>query len=237
MKLVGVGVGPGDPELITVKAVRLMRAANRVYVPVLSADETGYAEITVRTHVDHDRVERLVFTPPTSPDEPDAAGESVARYLHAVGPSGSAVFATTGDPNVYSAFTGLAQSVRELLPGVTVETVPGVTAAQELASRCRVPLADGGGPLTLLPLGAGVGGLSEVLERSGSVVVYQSGRHLIGVKEAVRRAGRLHGALYGARLGLPGEVVRPLAAADGNTAPYLSSVLVPARRTGRGGSG
>ncbi|SHN27101.1 precorrin-2 C(20)-methyltransferase [Cryptosporangium aurantiacum] len=231
MKLIGVGVGPGDPELVTVKAVRMMRAADRVYVPVLSADETGYAEITVRTHVDHDRVERLVFAPPASPDDPDTASEAVARYLHALGPGGSVVFATIGDPNVYSPFTTLAQSVRAMLPDVTVETVPGVTAAQDLASRSRVPLVDGGESLTLLPLGAGVHGLSDVLDRPGSVVVYKSGRHLIGVKEAVRRAGRLHGALYGARLGLPGEVLRPLASADGNTAPYLSSVLVPARRS------
>jgi precorrin-2/cobalt-factor-2 C20-methyltransferase len=133
---------------------------------------------------------------------------------------------------VYSAFTGLAQAVQSVLPGVTVETVPGVTAAQEMASRGCVPLVEGADSLTLLPLAGGVGGLADALDRPGSVVVYKSGRHLIGVKEAVRRAGRLHGALYGARLGLPGEVVRPLASADGNTAPYLSSVLVPARRTG-----
>jgi precorrin-2/cobalt-factor-2 C20-methyltransferase len=227
MKLVGVGLGPGDPELVTVKAVRLMRAANRVYVPVLSADETGYAEVAVRTHVEHDRVERLVFTPPG-----DDAAEQVATYLQAVGGSGTVVFATIGDPNVYSAFTALAQAVQNLLPAVTMETVPGVTAAQEIASRGAVPLVEGGEPLTLLPLAGGVGGLADALDRPGSVVVYKSGRHLIGVKEAVRRAGRLHGALYGARLGLPGEVVRPLAAADGNTAPYLSSVLVPARRSG-----
>lgn len=231
MKLIGVGVGPGDPELVTVKAVRVMRAADRVFVPVLSADETGYAEITVRTHVEHDRVERLVFAQAV-PDAPDVAAEAVVRALRALGEGGSVVFATIGDPNVYSSFTQLAQSVRQLLPDVTVETVPGVTAAQDLASRCRVPLVEGTDALTLLPLSAGVGGLSDVLDRSGSVVVYKSGRHLIGVKEAVRRAGRLHGALYGARLGLPGEVVRPLASADGNIAPYLSSVLVPARRTG-----
>lgn len=231
MKLIGVGVGPGDPELVTVKAVRVMRAADRVYVPVLSADETGYAEITVRTHVEHDRIERLVFAQ-VSPGAPDGAAEAVARCLHGIGSGGSVVFATIGDPNVYSPFTRLAQAVRELLPDVAVETVPGVTAAQDLASRCRVPLVEGGEALTLLPLGAGVGGLSDVLDRPGSVVDYKRGPHLIGVKEAVRRAGRLHGALYGARLGLPGEVVRPLASADGNIAPYLSSVLVPARRTG-----
>ena len=231
MKLIGVGLGPGDPELVTMKAVRLMRAASRVYVPVLSADETGYAEVAVRTHVEHDRVERLVFTRVGS----DAA-EQVATYLQAIGAGGTVVFATIGDPNVYSAFTALAQTVQNLLPAASVETVPGVTAAQEIASRAGVPLVEGGEPLTLLPLSGGVGGLSDVLDRAGSVVVYKSGRHLIGVKEAVRRAGRLHGALYGARLGLPGEVVRPLAAADG-TAPYLSSVLVPARRTGPARSG
>lgn len=232
MKLIGVGLGPGDPELVTVKAVRLMRAASRVYVPVLSADETGYAEVAVRTHVDHERVERLVFTPAGS----DAA-EQVATYLQAIGPSGTVAFATIGDPNVYSAFTALAQAVQNLLPAATVETVPGITAAQDIASRGSVPLVEGGEPLTLMPLSVGIGGLADVLDRPGSVVVYKGGRHLIGVKEAVRRAGRLHGAVYGARLGLPGQVVRPLAAADGNTAPYLSSVLVPARRTAAARSG
>jgi precorrin-2/cobalt-factor-2 C20-methyltransferase len=232
MKLIGVGLGPGDPELVTVKAVRLMRNASRIYVPVLSADETGYAEAALRTHVDHDRVERLVFTPGGG-----EAAEEVATYLQAIGPGGTVVFATIGDPNVYSSFTGLAQAVQSMLPAVTVDTVPGVTAAQEMASRGAVPLVEGADPLTLLPLAGGVGGLADALDRPGSVVVYKSGRHLIGVKEAVRRAGRLHGALYGARLGLPGEVVRPLAAADGNTAPYLSSVLVPARRGGVARSG
>ena len=241
MLLVGVGMGPGDPELVTVKAVRVLQSADRIFVPVLTPDEAGYAEATVRAHVGHDRIERLVFALNERSDRGrrerhwDAAGERVAAFL-GVGLGATAAFATIGDPNVYSTFSYLAQTVRALLPDVDLDTVPGITAAQDLAARSGTPLAEGVESLTLLPLASGVEGLAAALEKPGSVVTYKSGRHVTGVVEAVRRAGRLHGAVFGARLGLAGQMIRPLAAVDGGSAPYLSTVLVPARRGGRGGA-
>jgi precorrin-2/cobalt-factor-2 C20-methyltransferase len=230
MRLVGVGMGPGDPQLITLKAVALLRTADRVFVPVASADDAGYIEAVVRAHVEPDRLERLVLG---SPADGAAAGR-VAEYLRNVGTGACVVVATIGDPNVYSAFPELAQAIRAAMPQLVVESVPGVIAAQHLASRSGVPLAEGAEPFTLLPLSGGVNGLAEALGRPGSVVSYQSGHHLAGIKEAVRRAGRLHGAIFGAHLGHADESVRPLAAADAGAAPYLSAVFVPARRTARG---
>jgi precorrin-2/cobalt-factor-2 C20-methyltransferase len=89
--------------------------------------------------------------------------------------------------------------------------------------------------LVLLPLAHGAAGLAEALEyaEEGTVVVYKGGRHLTDVAAALKSAGRLDGALLGAHLGLPGERVEPLS--DVDDAPYLSSVLIPARRTHRGG--
>jgi precorrin-2/cobalt-factor-2 C20-methyltransferase len=236
MRLIGVGVGPGDPELVTLRAVRVLATAGRVFVPVLDAGDTGRAEATVRAHVTHERVERLVFALNERADAGrrahywDAAGARVAAWLRSSG--GTAAFATIGDPNVYATFGYLAQTVRALLPDVAVETVPGITAMQVLASACGQPLVEGAEPLTLLPLARDVAPLRDALKAGGTVVVYKGGRHLAEIAAAVRDAGRA--AYYGAHLGLPAEEVRPLSDVE-DAAPYLSTVVVPAHRDSRGG--
>jgi precorrin-2/cobalt-factor-2 C20-methyltransferase len=231
-----VGVGPGDPELVTLKAVRVLATAGRVFVPVLDAGDTGRAEATVRAHVGHERVERLVFALNERADAArrerywDAAGERVAGWLRAHG--GTAAFATIGDPNVYATFGYLAQTVRALLPRVAVETVPGVTAMQVLAAACGQPLVEGTEPLTLLPLARDASPLRAALRGDATVVVYKGGRHLPEIAAAVRDAGRE--AYYGAHLGLPEQQVRPLSEVEG-PAPYLTTVVVPPPRGVRGG--
>ena len=239
MRLVGVGVGPGDPDLVTVKGVRVLREADLVVVPVMSPDEQGRAERTVRAHVDHDRVRRLVFALDDRGGATaerraawDAAADAVAAALR--GGTGTVAFATLGDPNVYSTFTYLADAVRERLPQVEVETVPGITAMQDLAARSGTVLCEGTESLALLPLTAGVPAFEEALGHFDTVVAYKGGRHLPAVVEVLDRAGRLEGAVLGESLGLPDERIAP-AGEVGGEAAYLSTVLVPARRTSRGG--
>ena len=236
--LVGVGVGPGDPELVTVKAVRVLREADQVLVPVLAAGEQGRAEATVRAHAGHDRIRRVVFALNERSDRErrEAAWDAAAQAVAGAFAAGAAVvaFATIGDPNVYSTFTYLAATVRELVPGVRVATVPGITAMQDLAARSGTVLCEGTETLALLPLTAGLPAFRQALASHDTVVGYKSGRHLPGVLDAVRAAGRLGEAVHGASLGLPGEDIRPAADVDG-PAPYLSVLLVPAKRTTRGG--
>ncbi len=236
MRLIGVGVGPGDPELVTLKAVRVLSTAGRVFVPVLDATDTGRAEATVRAHAAHARIERLVFALNERTDTArrerhwDAAGERVAQWLRETG--GTAAFATIGDPNVYSTFGYLAQTVRSLVDGVRIETVPGITAMQALAAASGTPLVEGTEPLTLLPLARDVEPLREAVRHEGTVVVYKSGRHLPAVAEIAKEADR--DAVYGEHLGLPDERVGALSDVDG-PGPYLATVLLPARRDSRGG--
>ena len=238
-RLVGVGVGPGDPELVTVKAVRVLGEADLVVVPVMDPLEQGRAEATVRAHVDHDRLRRLVFAlddrgGPTAErlSAWEAAADAVAEQLLERG--GTVAFATIGDPNVYSTFTYLADAVRERVPDVEVETVPGITAMQDLAARSGTVLCEGTESLALLPLTAGVAAFEEALTHFDSVVAYKGGRHMPAVLDVLRRHGRLDGAVYGAALGLPDEQVGAAAEAPA-AAPYLSTVIVPAHRTTRGG--
>lgn len=162
----------------------------------------------------------------------DAAARAVVDAID--GGARSVAFATIGDPNVYSTFDYLAQGVRALRPAVRVHTVPGVTALQELAARSGVPLCQGREPLTLLPATAGLTPVADALAGPGTVVVYKGWRRHRELVDELRRQGRLDDAVLGRGLGLPGEWIGPVGPADDDL-PYLSTLLVPARRDRRGG--
>ncbi|WP_326663698.1 precorrin-2 C(20)-methyltransferase [Streptomyces sp. NBC_00385] len=237
--LVGVGVGPGDPELVTVKGVNALREAAVVVVPVMDTGERGRAEATVLHYVGAEKVVRVVFALNERTDRArreaawDAAGARVAELLRT---RGSVAFATIGDPNVYSTFTYLAHTIGELLPGTAVVTVPGITAMQDLAARSGAVLTEGTEPLTLVPVTAGADVLREALKGPGTVVAYKFGRLAAEVATALRETGRTEDAVWGSALGLPDESIRPAAELADGPLPYLSTLIAPApRRGGRGG--
>ncbi len=238
-RLIGVGVGPGDPELVTVKGVRALREADVVVVPVMETGERGRAEATVLHYVDAEKVVRVVFALNERSDHArreaawDAAGARVAALLEG---GKSVAFATIGDPNVYSTFTYLAHTIGDLVPGTAVETVPGITAMQDLAARSGAVLTEGTEPLTLVPVTAGAAVLKEALEGPGTVVAYKFGRLAGEVATALRETGRTEGAVWGSALGLPEESIRQAAELADGPLPYLSTLIAPAPRGGgRGG--
>jgi precorrin-2/cobalt-factor-2 C20-methyltransferase len=247
--LVGVGVGPGDPELVTVKAVRVLREADVVFVPVMAgpgATGPGRAETTIRAHIAGDRIRPVPFALNDTGGVTErraaawqAAAAEVARAFE--DGAGTVAFGTIGDPNLYSTFSYLAQTVRGLVPGLTVQTVPGITAMQDLAARSGTVLAEGDEPLTLLPLTAGTQAFRDALTRPGTVVGYKLGAAAGPTPAEVTRLlatlGRLDGAVVGARQGLPGQDIRPAKdLAQLPAVPYLSTLIAPARRTAPGSS-
>ncbi|SCG45482.1 precorrin-2/cobalt-factor-2 C20-methyltransferase [Micromonospora halophytica] len=243
--LTGVGVGPGEADLLTLRAVRVLREADLVVVPVLdrlAADAgapQGRAEATVRAHVPADRLRRLPFALDDRggvTTRREAAWDAAAAAVVAAfdGGARAIAFATIGDPNVYSTFGYLAQSVRARRPAVEVRTVPGITAMQDLAAGSGVPLCEGREPLTLLPATAGLALVDDALAGPGTVVVYKGWRRHRELVDVLRRHGRLADAVLGRGLGLPDERVGPVDRADDDL-PYLSTLLVPARRDRRGG--
>ncbi len=249
--LTGVGVGPGDPELVTLKAARVLREADVVFVPTTALDKPSRAEQIVKGAVDVD-TRRVVFALDDTgglTEARTAAWDEAGRVVIAAFRAGARriAFATLGDPNVYSTFSYLARTVAEAEPRVGIATVPGITAMQDLAARVAMPLAEGREPLTLVPAaptadaaGHDLGAVSAALAGTGTVVVYKGGRRIAELIEAVEKAGRAATAVLGTDLGSPAELISTLgsfaASETSGRAPYFTTLIAPPPRGQRGGA-
>ncbi len=241
--LVGVGVGPGDPELVTRKAVGVFERADVILVPSTetSGDDAGRAEQIVLAACPDavGKVRRVPFSMAQRRGvgaKRRQAWEASAQAAVDAFQAGAATvaFATVGDPSVYSTFSYLAAQVQAVVPGVDVSVVPGITAMQALAAASLTPLVEGRESLTLVPVTAGLDAVCAALDHADTVVAYKGGRQLPELLELVHDRG-LDGVL-GVNVGLPGQTITPLGDVEAASAPYFSTVLVAPRRTSTGGA-
>ncbi len=230
--LIGVGVGPGDPELLTTKALRALEAADRIFGPSMAVDAVGRAESIVREANPELRVERLVFAIRRDDQaRSEAHRTAAARIVESLDAGERVAFITLGDPNVYSTFHHLARLVIEQRPEVRVDTVPGIMAFQDLAARAGMVVLDGTERLQLVSAVDGPQAVDDALaDEDAAVIVYKGGRHLPAIAGRLEDEGRLDGAVFGELLGLPGERVGLVKQYGDAAAAYLATVIVPPRR-------
>ena len=242
--LVGVGVGPGDAGLVTLRAVEELRAADVILVPVTDtgADEVGRAEQVVLAVCPEaaTRLRRIPFSMAQKRGVGtkrrlswQASAEAAAEEFN--NGAGRVAFATVGDPSVYSTFSYLAAHVREAVPDLVVTVVPGITAMQALAAAGQVPLVEAQESLSLVPATAGLDAVAEALDHSDTVVAYKGGRQLSELLALIRERRPDAVGVLGVNVGLPDESVQPLATVEAAAAPYFSTVLVAPARPHIGG--
>jgi len=236
--LIGVGVGPGDPSLMTISAYRSILAADLVVAPSANTGHSGRAEKVVRHYFPYLNIQRLYF-PTTSTNhrvpsslEAMLSFQEAALQLREPLESGeNVVFVTLGDPNLYSTFTTLTRAVRRILPNVKTRTIPGIMAFQVLAARSGTPLACDEQSLEIITAHRSVHKLDEALKKKGhTIVVYKSGHSLEEIASILSRHGRLEGAEVGELLGMPEESYGDLQEFLEPSSPrtsYFTTILIP----------
>jgi precorrin-2/cobalt-factor-2 C20-methyltransferase len=232
-RLYGIGLGPGDPELLTVKAVRLIQTA-----PVVSyfakAGRRGNARAIADRWITGEVTEIPLYYPMTTEhafDSPVYVETLAAFYEGAVGTLSAHLDAgrdvallSEGDPLLYGSFMHLYMRMRAHYP---VTLVPGVTGMTGCWSVAGEPMTWGDDTLVVLPGTLPLDALATRLGTTDAAVIMKLGRNFAKVRNAVERAGLLSRAIYVERGTMDGEVVMPLADKPSGDAPYFSLILIP----------
>ena len=221
-----VGLGPGDPELITVKAERLISKARVIAYPA-PVGGSSFARSIVGHLIPEDAIEIQIEIPMLDAEFAkleayDVAASAITSHLDR---QESVVVLCQRDPFFYGSFIYLFERLKT---GNRIEIIPGVTSMTACAGAALQPLCGRMDVLTILPATLPATELESRLSSSDPFVIMKVGRHLSAVKEVLGRAGRLADAVFVSHASLRRQRIVPLSdAAD--PAPYFSTVIVPGR--------
>jgi len=229
-KVYAVGVGPGDPELLTRKAERILRQADVVLAPVSNPAEASVALETVREFLDARRQEIIIRQFPMTSDKSrliPAWQEAAALMAERVSAGKSVAFITIGDPLLYSTFIYLLRIFRESYPQIDIEIVPGISSINTCAAVAGVPLAEADERVAIIPATAGMDKVLQALAAYDTVVLLKV-KPLFGeILEVLRQMGRERSTLFVERVGSPRQkVLTDLAEMATYTPDYLSLMII-----------
>ncbi len=221
--LYGVGLGPGAPDLMTLRAARLIEGASVVAYPTLAGADS-FARAIAADLIAKDAQEIVMDVPMSVERAPaQAAYDQGAIVIAAALDAGhDVVCLCEGDPFFYGSFMYL---FARLSDRYRVEVVPGVTSITACAARAGMPLAARNERLTVLPGPLPEAELRARIDGAESVVIMKVGRHLAKIRAVIDDLGLTASAVYVERATLPQEVVLPLAEAP-EKAPYFSMILL-----------
>lgn len=153
-QLIGIGMGPGDPELITVKAYRVLKESPVIAYPKKQMREKSYALSIAETYINPLEKEMLGLVFPMTRDREQLEREwerTVEAVWQRLTQGKNVAFVTEGDPLLYSTFIHMSRRMQELHPQVAISSVPGISSINGAASRLNLPLADGDEQIAIVP--------------------------------------------------------------------------------------
>lgn len=232
-RLIGVGTGPGDPELLTVKAVRALAEAD-VIAHFAKRGSNGNARTITDAHFREDVLELPLLYPVTTEIDKDhddyrraitgfyeESAQAVAAHLDQ---GRTVAILSEGDPLFYGSYMHLHVRLSHLYP---TEVIPGVTAMSGCWSQTGVPIVQGDDVLSVLPGTMSQFELTRRLADTDAAVIMKVGRNLPKIRKALEATGKLDRAIYVERGTMPNTQHMRLVDKADDKAPYFAIVLVP----------
>lgn len=225
-----VGVGPGDPELLTRKAERVLRQAEVILAPVSNPSEASVALETVREFLDEARQEIIIHQFPMTPDKKRllAAWQEAAELIAGHVAAGKDVaFITIGDPLLYSTFIYLLRIFRASYPQIAIEIVPGISSINTAAAVAAVSLAEADERIAIIPATAGMEKVIDALAHFDTVVLLKVKPLFGDILGVLKQMGRERSMVFVERVGGARQMVlTDLNEMAAHTPDYLSLMII-----------
>ncbi len=226
----GIGVGPGDPELLTIKAQKILSKVSVVFIPQTALKEVSFAYSIVKGFLDSRRqkVAPLIF--PMTKDETklkDAWIQAVNQIWQIIKEGKDCALITEGDPFLYSTFIYIYELFREKYPGVSIEIIPGISSVFAAASRAGKPLALGEDSLAVLPGGSAKSKIRGTLESFNTIVFTKIDRSFDALLETLEELELVDKAVWVKRCTTAEEeIVRDIRQLKGKKLDYFSLLII-----------
>jgi precorrin-2/cobalt-factor-2 C20-methyltransferase len=201
--LYGIGVGPGDPELITLKAAKILGQARHVFAPMSEESSRGAALQIAQRYMSADAmIHELAPAMVSDEDQLRRHWKRNAQIVaEALGPGEDGCFVTLGDTLLYSTFIHLIRELKEIAPDIPIITAPGVTAFSASAAVSESPMGEGTAAVRIIPSSDDPQSLRQALEKDGAVVIMKVGKRLNRIIDELESAGRIKDAVFVSRAG------------------------------------
>jgi precorrin-2/cobalt-factor-2 C20-methyltransferase len=233
--LYGIGVGPGDPEWITVKGARVLAQCRRIFVPKSKEERDSAALQIAQSYISAEaQVRELSFPMITDPHKLALHWDEAARQMAEVLEKGEdCCFLTLGDLFLYSTYIYLLRALRKMIPDLDVVSIPGINAFSAAAALTEFPVGEAKEQVTIIPTADDLGAVKNALAQGGTVVLMKIGKRLESILDILEEEGLLDRAVFVGRAGQVGQRIetdlRRLRTNEPTTG-YLSIILVHAER-------
>ena len=232
-KFYGIGVGPGDPELLTFKAYKALEQTEILCIPKSSGDKESLA-LSVVSKMLPKEFNNLELHFPMSLDPNvlkeswDKAGLTVAQSLLA---GNTVSFVTIGDPMFYSTYGYLLRYLKNNYPEIETQTIPGITAFSACASYLQIPLVEAEETVAIIPAAYGLEKFTDILSKFDNIVLMKVNRRFNDILTTLDQLGLKENAVYISRVGYPDQfTTRDLDSLTGKKLDYMSLIIVQKRR-------
>ncbi len=229
-RIYAIGVGPGDPELLTRKAERILRTVPVICAPTAGPGESSFALSIIEPLLNREKQEVIVQVFPMRKDQ-DGLDEywetAAAAVAERVRRGSDVAFITIGDPFIYSTFLYLYRVLREKYSDIAVEVVPGISSINAAAIAAGIPLGQASERIAIIPAAFEESELRSILANFETVVLMKVSRVFDGIYLLLKELGLERKAAFISRVGTPEqEVVFDLEGLLGKKLDYLSLLIV-----------